>query len=228
MDKAIERVVKSCTSCAALSQTPPARIEQSSYEPPNAVGISFAADVLKRSWQLILVLRESVMSYTSTMVIKDERHHTLRDALVQLYIQLHPLDGPPAVIRTDPASGLKSLVNDQLLQHQRIVLELGNPKNPNKNPMTEKAVQELEIELLRLDALGSALSEVTLAVATANVNFRIRSRGLSSRELWYQRDHFTNRQLPMSDEELITKQHNQRLINHPRSPVHPTSTYSQH
>ncbi|XP_044183898.1 uncharacterized protein LOC122964389 [Acropora millepora] len=67
MDKAIERVVRSCTSCAALSHTPQARIEQSSCEPPDAVGISFAADVLKRSRQLILVLRESVTSYTSTM-----------------------------------------------------------------------------------------------------------------------------------------------------------------
>ena len=76
MDKAIERVVRSCTSCAALSQTPQARTEQSSCEPPDAVGISFAADVLKRSRQLILVLRESVTSYTSTIIIEDERHHT--------------------------------------------------------------------------------------------------------------------------------------------------------
>ena len=214
MDKAIERVVRSCTSCAALSQTPQARIEQSSCEPPDAVGISFAADVLKRSIQLILVLREFVTSYTSTMVIEDERHHTLRDALVRLCIQLRPLDGPPAVIRTDPAPGFKSLVNDQLLKHHRIVLKLGNPKNPNKNPVAERAVQELEIELLRQDPLGGAVSEVTLAVATDS---RIRSRGLSSREMWSQRDQFSNRQLPMPDEDLITKQHDQRLINHPHS-----------
>ena len=214
MDKAIERVVNSCTSCAALSHTPLVRIEQSLCEPPDAVGISFAADVLKRSRQLILVLKESVTSYTSTMVIEDERHHTLRDALLRLCIQLRPLDGPPAVIQTDSAPGFKSLVNDQLLQLHRIVLELGNPKNPNKNPVTEKAVQELEIELLRQDPLGGAVSGVTLAVATANLNSRIRSRGLSSREMWYQRDQFSNRQLPMSDEDLITKQHDQRLVNH--------------
>ena len=217
MDKAIERVVNSCTSCAASSQTPLARIEQSSCEPPDVVGISFAADVLKRSRQLILVLRESVTSYTSTMVIEDERHHTLRDALLRLCIQLRPLDGPPAVIRTDPAPGFKSPVNDQLLQLHRIVLEIGNPKNPNKNPVAEKAVQELEIELLRQDPLGGAVSAVTLAVATANLNSRIRSRGLSSREMWYQRDQFSNRQLPMSDEDLITKQHDQGLVNHPYS-----------
>ena len=114
MDKDIERVVRSCT---ALSQTPQASIEQSSCEPPHAVGISFAAEVLERSRQLILVLWESVTSYTSTMVIEHERHHTLRDALVRLCIQVRPLQGPPAVIRPDPAPGFKSLVNDQLLQH---------------------------------------------------------------------------------------------------------------
>ena len=184
MDKALECVVKSCTSCAALSQTPQACIQQSSCELPDAVGTSFATDFLKCSQQLMLVLRESITSYTSTMVIEDERHHTLRDALLRLCIQLCPLDGPHAVIQTDPTSGFKSLGNDQLLQHHRIILKLGNPKNPNKNPVAEKAVQELEIEILHRDPLGGAVSEVTLAVATVSLNSCIRSRGLSSREMW--------------------------------------------
>ena len=89
----------------ALSQFLQPRIEQTSCEPPDDVGISFTADVLKRSRQLILVLREYVTSYTSTMVIEDERHHTLYDALLRLCIQLHPLDRPPAFIRIDPAPG---------------------------------------------------------------------------------------------------------------------------
>ena len=71
------------------------------------------------------------------MVTEDERHHTLRDALLRLGIQLRPLDGSPAVFRTDPASGFKSLVKDQLLQHHRTVLELGNPTNLNKDPVGE-------------------------------------------------------------------------------------------
>ena len=76
-DKGIDRVTQSCTCCSPLSHTPRARVEQSSREPPVAVGISFAADVLKRSRQLILVLRECVTSYTSTVVLEDERHQTL-------------------------------------------------------------------------------------------------------------------------------------------------------
>ncbi|KAK3742099.1 hypothetical protein QZH41_007659 [Actinostola sp. cb2023] len=142
---------------------------------------------------------------------------------------MRPLDGPTAVIRTDPAPGFKALTVDQLLCHHRITLEIGNAKNCNKNPVAEKAVQELESELLRQDPLGGAISPVTLAIATASLNSRIRSRGLSAREMWTQRDQFSNSQIPLNDQDLITKQNQQRLANHPHSetskaPVAPPRT----
>ena len=217
MDKAIERVSKCCHPCAALRRSPKARVEQSTSSPPEAVGVSFAADVLKRSRQTILVLRETVTSFTSTLLLSDERHETLRDALVQLCIHLRPMDGPMAVIRTDPAPGFKALVKDELLQRHRIVLELGQAKNPDKNPVAERAIQELSDELLRLDPLGGAVSPMALSVATATLNSRIRSRGLSAREMWTQRDQFSNAQMSLRDAELIATQHQQRLTNHPHS-----------
>ena len=67
---------------------------------------------------------------------------------VQLLAEVHPLDGPYAVIRTDPAPGFKALVNDQLLNRRRISIELGRSKNVNKNPVAERAIQELEDEIL--------------------------------------------------------------------------------
>ena len=108
MDKAIARVCDGCHSCAALRQTPIARIEQSTAPPPDAVGQSFAANLIKRSRQLILVLRETVTSYTSSLLVEDERHQTLRDALIPLCIQMRPMNGPPAVIPTDPAPGFRA------------------------------------------------------------------------------------------------------------------------
>ena len=96
-------------------------------------------------------------------------------------------------------------------------IELGQAKNPNKNPVAERAVQELETELLRQEPLGEAVSPLTLAVATSALNSRIRSRGLSSREMWTQRDQFSNQQLPLADDQLIALQHEQRLSNHPHS-----------
>ncbi|XP_066029493.1 uncharacterized protein [Pocillopora verrucosa] len=217
LDKAVSRVSDGCHSCAAIQRSPTARIDQSTSPPPDTVGQSFAADVIKRSRQLIFVLRETVTSYTSSLFLENERHQTLRDAIIKLCMEMRPMDGPPAVIRTDPAPGFKALVNDSLLQKHRITIELGHAKNPNKNPVAERAVQELENELLRQEPLGSSVSPLTLAVATSALSSRIHSRGLSSREMWTQRDQFSNKQLPLADDHIISLQHEQRLSNHPLS-----------
>lgn len=169
LDKPIERVTQSCTCCSALSQAPRARTEQSSCEPPDAVGISFAA-VLWRSRQIVLILREFMTSYTSPLVLEDKRHNTLRDGLIRLFIQLRPLHSPPAIVRTAPAPGFMVFVNDRQLQHHRIVLEIRNPKSSNDNSVEERAVQELERELLRQEPLGCAVTEKILAVSTATLN----------------------------------------------------------
>ena len=217
LDKAASRVSDGCHACAALRSSPTARIDQATSPPPDSIGRSFAADVIKRSRQLIFVLRETVTSYTSSLALEDERHLTLRDAIVQLCLDMRPMDVPPAVIRTDPAPGFKALVDDPLLRKHRITIELGQAKNPNKNLVAERAVQEMELELLRQEPLGGAVSPLTLAVATSALNSRILSRGLSAREMWTQRDQFSNKQLPLADDHLIARQHEQRLSNHPHS-----------
>jgi hypothetical protein len=56
-----------------------------------------------------------------------------------------------------------------------------------------------------------------LAHATANVNARIRSLGLSAREVWTQQDQFTYKQLPMGYQHLVMAQHQARITNHPPS-----------
>ena len=145
---------KACQQCAALRKTPKVREEQSTSLPPDAVGVSFAADVIKPSRQLVLVLRECVTSFTVTTLLEDERHHALRDAIIRLCAQLSPLDGPPAVVRTDLASGFKALAEDQQLKHHRITIEVGNAKNP----VLERVVQEIENEFLRSDHLGGPVS----------------------------------------------------------------------
>ena len=56
-----------------------------------------------------------------------------------------------------------------------------------------------------------------LSVATANLNIRARNKGFSARELWTQRDQFTNEQLPLTDYNLIRQQHALRNANHAHS-----------
>ena len=87
---------------------------------------------MKRERQLILVVREYVTSYTAARLITDERQETLRESLLCLCVELCPLDGPFAVVRTDPAPGFQALVNDELLRRHRITIEVGRFKNKNK------------------------------------------------------------------------------------------------
>ena len=154
--------------------------------------------------------------WVSTL-LPDERHDTLRDALISKCINMRPLDGPLAVIRTNPPSCLMALDNDSVYHDHKIVLEIGRVKNRNKNPAAERAVQELELELLQRDPHGGPLSPVVISVANATLNSRIRSRGLSAREMWTQRDQLSNILFPLSDYDLISQQQSLRKANHPSS-----------
>ena len=215
LSSSIETVTRQCHLCASLQSLPESAIKHTSEDPPEVVGMSFAADVLKRNQQTILVVRESVTSYTKACLIPDEKRDTLRDALVCLCTELHPLDGPPAVIRVDPAPGFASLQSDEALKRLNIVLEIGRVKNINKNPVAEKAIQELENELLRYEPGGGPVTCMGLAIVVARLNSRLRHTGLSSRELWTQRSQFTHVQLPVSDRDVILQRHDSRMKNHP-------------
>ena len=74
MDKAIEHVKQGCYQYAALLKTRKFREEQTTCDPPETIGSSYAADVLKRERQPIFVIRECVTSYTFTKLIETERH----------------------------------------------------------------------------------------------------------------------------------------------------------
>ena len=214
LDEAVAQCTNGCHNCASLKVAPKFTEEQTSSAPPETIGICFAADVLKQNRQLILLLRECVTSYTTTCLLNSEDHASLRDGLISLAVELRPLDGPHAVIRVDPAPGFSKLKNDKLLYSNRIALDIGRVKNKNKNPVAEKAIQELENELIRINPNGNVISLSTLAIATSSLNSRIRLQGLSSRELWTQRDQFTHCQLPMHDQQVIQKQYDNRLNNH--------------
>lgn len=217
LDAALQAVSQSCHQCASLRKISHSTIPQSCETYPTIVGSHFAADVLKRSRQLILVLREHITSYTAACIIVDERKVTLRDGLVQLSAELRPIEGPVALIRTDPAPGFVSLVNDSSLAHHHISLEIGSAKNVNKNPVAEKAIQELVQEFLRNDPTGSPVTASALSVAVSALNSRIRSGGLSAVEMWTQRDQFTGEQIPLLDSALIASVIKRRQNNHPHS-----------
>ena len=110
-----------------------------------------------------------------------------------------------------------ALDNYPVLHDHRIVLEIGRVKNRSNNSVAERAVQELELELLRQDPQGGPVSPVVLFVATVTLKSRIWCGGLSAREMWTQRDQFPNTQILLGDYDLISQQHNLRKANHPGS-----------
>ena len=63
-------------------------------------------------------------------------------------------------------------------------------------------LEELELELKRLCPEGAPISSTELAIATATLNRRIRSRGLSAKEMLFQRDNFTNIQMDVDDKRM--------------------------
>lgn len=75
---------------------------------------------------------------------------------------LCPFNGPFAVDRTDPAPGFAALAGDESLATHRLVVEVGNAKNINKNPVAEKAIQEIQWEILRLEPNCRAVNPLLL------------------------------------------------------------------
>ena len=158
MDSSVDAVSSACDVCNSLKFVPEGLCVQSSSAPPPAVGTSFAFDVLKRERQLIAVLRETVTSYSATAFINSESKSDHREALIILSAELQ---GMSSDIRIDPAPGLASLSDDLILKEHGIILDVGREKNPNKNPVAERAVQELEQELLKVQPDKGPVNRVT-------------------------------------------------------------------
>ena len=169
---------------------------------------------MRRYRQYIFVLRETVSSYTIASIIESESQDHLRDAILILCSELKSLRTSGVTIRVDPAPGLSSLVNDKTLTSYGIHLEVGRSKNPNKNPVAERAIAVLGVELLKLHPEGCPVTPVLLAHAVANMNSRIRRDRLSAREIWTQRDQMTGEPLPIVDRDIILRQNAARKKNH--------------
>ena len=81
MSTAITRMSDSCHTCASLKMFPGALASQSSDDPPEVVGLSFAADVIRCCGQRILQLRETTTSYTVLCIVPDKKSDNLCDTL---------------------------------------------------------------------------------------------------------------------------------------------------
>jgi len=212
VDEAITLVTNTCAQCASLAQLPREVTSFSTSLPISKPGLSFACDVLCRARQKIFVMRDSFSSFTVAKIIPDEQSASLRSAVIETTAELISPDG--AIIRVDGAPAFQSLANDASLKHLRIKLEVGRLKNINKNPVAEKAIQELELELKKQIPDGGPTTAAILARTVSILNSRVRNRGLSAKEILFQRDQLTGEQLNFTDAHLAEEQHRLRVQNH--------------
>ena len=217
LNRIADQVTDSCHTCAALKKIPAKFHQQTTSESIDRIGEKYSSDVMKRYGQCILLLRESISSYSDAVIISDERADTLRDAIIQLASKFRSPTSPKAIIRTDPSTSLQALLGDKSLLAHNLILEIGEPKNKNKNPEAEKSIEELHAELVRVQPLGGKISDVTLATAVSALNGRLRHNNLSATEIWTQRDMLTGSQLKVSDKKLISDKIQQRIDNHTSS-----------
>jgi len=213
-DRYIKENCDNCYTCASLKSLPKHINEFSTSAPSEHVGQAYACDVLKRAGQCILVSRESVSSYTTAVIIPSERSECLLDGVIETVLPLHPTDGPMSSIRVDPAPGFQHLHSTQPLKVYGMEFELGRVKNPNKNSVVDKAIQELENELVRIEPSGGRISSRQLTFAVSRLNSRIRLHGLSAYELMFRRSQYTASTIDNPDSDIISSQHNSRLANH--------------
>ena len=126
---------------------------------------------------------------------------------------MHPNPQTKVVVQVDNTPGFRGFKNDNHLQQLYIELDSGRIKNENKNPVTEKAVCEVSIEILRYDPEAGPVTVDSLAVITSQINSRIRNRGLSAWEILHQQGQESGHQLPFIDQKLSKLQSEKRKTN---------------
>ena len=212
--KLIEEVKENCQLCKALAPLPKEFFEQSTSR-SGKLGSCWAADVIRGDLQFIFIAREKLSCYTVTIIIPNERHETLREAIIVATAELIPEDG--LTLQVDNASGLVKLVGDSQLDRSNIKIETGRKNNKDSNPIAEKAVKEFREQKLKFKPQGGKITEIERATITSSLNRMLRNRNLSAREIITNRNQNTHEPLNLCDENLAEEQLQLRLSNHPFS-----------
>lgn len=152
-------------------------------------------------------------------LIEDQTTPTLRHTVIDTTSQFINMSG--GKIRLDSAPGFQSLAKSQdsnpILQQLNLKIELGHPLNKNHNPCAESTVGELKKELLNIVDKDDQVTVSTLALATRNLNQRIRSNNKSAWEFLTSRDAMTSKPFLHNDDvelqNLKERREKQHLAN---------------
>ena len=102
----IEEISDNCHQCATVRKLPKVLLDDTTSK-PRGIATDFAADVIERETQKILVVREKLSQFTRGTIIPNQQKDTLRSALLSMVVDLIPDTG--AEIRVDGATAFQAL-----------------------------------------------------------------------------------------------------------------------
>ena len=197
----IHEVLDNCMLCKANKQIPKTMPEYRSISNPEHPGLIFNADVIKRHGQKILVCTDLFTTFTNAKIIPNEKSATLLESLIECLTPIRSMN--PVLIRTDAATGFQSLHNNPSLQKLDIKIETTDPSNKNSIATVDKAIRELEEEIVKVAPHSTSINQTILALALQSLNSKIRNRGLSAYEILFSRENQSNKNLGLSDNNLL-------------------------
>ena len=209
-----DRISAECHKCRARQKIPKEIKHFTSITNSPGPGVVFVSDVMRRAKQFIFVTRDSFSDFVSTTLIKSESAEDLKQGLILTTSTVRRKS--VITVRVDNAPGFVSLKKsaDKDLAKLDIQIELSDPANKNGLAIADKAIQELEKELVRLSPEGKAVSVTELAQSTLALNSRIRNRDLSSHEILFSREQHSGENIILDDKNLANKKMEQKTKNH--------------
>ena len=210
----INDVTDLCPQCAAVKKLPKVLLEDTTTI-PESVASTFAADVIEREGQRILILRDCLSQYTRGLLLQDQKADTLRNALLALKLDIIPDSG--ADIRVDAATAFQSLEKESrcknsILAKYNIRISVGRILNKNKNPVAGNAIKEVQKEILRIKPLSGPISQIDLALLLRNINSRIRKNSFTPKEILFRRETLSNQPVEVNDEQVKTTKSEHRML----------------
>ena len=136
--------------CASLQKFPK---QLESYSPsfhPDHPGALMNIDVVRRANQMILVCVDVFSFYVTACFIPSEKADDLANAIIQVVTPIRQSNS--VLVRVDKAPGFLKLAHSSQssLSDIGIILEIGNDENKNSNCSVDKAIDELEKELIKI------------------------------------------------------------------------------
>ena len=202
-----DETVKECVLCKSNKFMLPNKQEFETKSKPEHPGTIFNIDIMRRHSQKIMVCRDLFSSFTTAAIIKTEQAECLLRGIITCLSTIRSRG--QILVRTDSATGFQALSNNPSLDKLNIKLETTDPANKNSIATVDNAIKELEQELCKISPHDPACNDTVLTLALESMNSKIRSRGLSAKEIVFSRDNYTNKNISLDDERLAQQQ----LIN---------------